>query len=452
MTLKTITMAMAAAMLAVAAQAQEVAQESKNYQFPTDPQVKQKLEEWQDLKFGIIIHWGLYSVPGIVESWNLCNEDWVVRPEGSTYEGYKQWYWGLAKDFNPTDFNPEQWAEVSRRAGMKYVIFTTKHHDGFCLYDSKYTDFSIAKGPFADNPRKDAARYVFEAYRKQNFMVGAYYSKPDWHCQWFWNPYYATPDRNQNYNVEKHPDWWNNFVTYTQNQLGEITSNFAPLDILWLDGGWLSGDRIGIDKVIQYARANNPGLICVDRMIGGPNENYETPERMIPEKQIDHPWESCIPLSDDWGWTPKPRNKSPRTIINTLIEATAKGGSLLLGIGPTAQGIIDKTTEAIMTDIGDWLMDNGEAIYSTRPTPNYNDGNVWFTQSKDGKTMYAIYALPEGETVPETISWVGNIPKGKVTLISNGRVLKTTVKKGRVTVTLPTFPQNDSFALKFDKK
>ena len=454
MTLKTITLMAVLMLFSAGAYAQEtfVHYQSDGYDWPTDKAVLQKLDEWQDLKFGIIIHWGLYSVPGIVESWNLCNEDWVVRPEGSTYEGYKQWYWGLAKDFNPTAFNPEQWAQTAKDAGMKYVVFTTKHHDGFCLYDSKYSDFSIAQGPFKNSPRKDAARYVFDAFRQQGFMVGAYFSKPDWHCQWFWNPYYATPDRNPNYNKEKHPDWWRNYVTYTQNQLSEITSNFAPLDILWLDGGWISGEQVGLDGILKEARKTNPGLISVDRTIRGQNENYQTPEKLVPESKIDNPWESCMPLGNDWGWTPDPHYKPARYIINTLIEITAKGGCFLLGVGPTAKGIIDDETASRLREIGYWLQDNGEAIYKTRPATVYNDGNVWFTQSKDGKTIYAIYALPEGQKLPDTISWTGNIPKGKVTLLANGRQLKAKVKKGKVTVDLPEYLQNDSFALKFDKK
>ena len=441
-------------LLGSAAHAQEtfVHYQSDGYDWPTDPAVLQKLDQWQDLKFGILIHWGLYSVPGIVESWNLCNEDWVVRPEGSTYEGYKQWYWGLADKFNPVDFDPDQWAQVSRDAGMKYVVFTTKHHDGFCMYDTQYSDFSIAKGPFGRSALRDVAKHVFDAYREKGFMVGAYFSKPDWHCPWFWNPYYATPDRNPNYNPEKHPDWWRKYVEYTQNQLTEITRRFAPLDILWLDGGWISGGQVGLDGILRQARKTNPGLISVDRTIRGQNENYQTPEKLVPDALIDNPWESCMPLGNDWGWTPDPHYKPAGDIINTLIEIVAKGGCFLLGVGPTARGLIDDDAAAILREIGDWLILNGEAIYSTRPATTYNDGNIWFTQSKDGKTMYAIYALPEGKSLPESISWVGNVPKGQLTVLSNGRKLKATVKKGKVTVDIPAGLPQESIALKFTKK
>ena len=131
-----------------------VHEQSDGYEWPTDQAVLKKLDQWQDLKFGVLFHWGLYSVPGICESWPLCSEDWITRPIDSYYD-YKRWYWGFSEKFNPTDFNPDQWADIMQAAGMKYMIFTTKHHDGFCMFDSKYTDFSIAKGPFANNPKKD---------------------------------------------------------------------------------------------------------------------------------------------------------------------------------------------------------------------------------------------------------------------------------------------------------
>lgn len=130
--------------------------EASGYVWPTDEQVLDKLDKWQDQKFGVLFHWGLYSVPGIVESWSICSEDeeWIPRDTTMTYDAYKQWYWGLKDKFNPVNFNPAQWAEVMKDAGMKYMIFTSKHHDGFCMFDSRYTDFSIAHGAFKDNPKK----------------------------------------------------------------------------------------------------------------------------------------------------------------------------------------------------------------------------------------------------------------------------------------------------------
>jgi len=441
--------------LVLVAAAQEnsfVHKQADGYQWPTDPAVLEKLDRWQDLKFGVLMHWGLYSVPGIVESWNICNEDWIRRPEGSTYEGYKQWYWGLSKEFNPVDFNPGQWAQVFRDAGMKYMIFTTKHHDGFCLFDSQYTDFSLAKaGPFAGHPKADAAKYVFDAFREKDFMIGAYFSKPDWHCEWFWNPYYATPRRGINYKVEQHPDWWENYVRFTKNQLTELTGGrYGKLDILWLDGGWIRGDQVGLDEVLPEARRVSPGLICVDRTIQGPNENYQTPERSVPDRQIDHPWESCITLGNDWGWTPRRNYKTARKVIDILAEIVAKGGCFVLGVGPTPEGIIEDQAVVILNEIGEWLGRCGEAIYRTRITPKYNYGQTWFTVSKDGKTGYAVYALPDGETLPAELHWCGNLPKGgKVTILNNGKKVKATIKDGKVTLKLPKGLRQEPLAMKF---
>ena len=438
--------------LSALAQNSFVHEKSDGYEWPDDPQVLEKLDRWQDLKFGVLMHWGIYSVPGIVESWELCNEDWIVRPEGSTYEGFKQWYWGLAKEFNPVDFDPGKWAEVFKDAGMKYMIFTTKHHDGFCMFDSEYTDYSIAKaGPFASDSRRDVAKHVFDAFRAEAFMVGAYCSKPDWHCEWFWNPYYATPNRMFNYKIDMHPDWWENYVAFTRNQLGEITGGrYGKLDILWLDGGWSRGDQVGLDEILPEARKVSPGLISVDRTIQGRNENYQTPEQSVPERQIAHPWESCITLGHAWGWVPDQNWKTARRIIGILAEITAKGGCLALGVGPTSNGIIQEEAVAILKEIGSWMRRRGEAIYGTRITDNYNDGKIWFNTSKDGKTLYAIYALPDGENLPTELTWSGNIPKGKVTFLNNGKNVKATIKDGTVSVKCPKGLADEPVALKFN--
>ena len=153
---------------------------------------------------------------------------------------------------------------------------------------------------------------------------------------------------------------------------------------------------------------------------------------------MPYPWVSCIPLSNDWGWVPDAPFKSPSRVIGTLAEITAKGGSLLLGVGPTPQGTIEPAVEERLQVIGRWLRANGEAIYSTRPTPVYNDGLTWFTASKDGQTIYAIYALPEGKDLPTVIEWTGNLPEGRMSLLDGDRTLEYTITAdGHVTVSLP---------------
>lgn len=431
--------------------------DESSYVVPSDKAVLDKLEEWKDRKFGVLIHYGLYSLPGIVESWSICSEDvdWITRKENLPYDAYKKWYWSLSEKLNPTDFNPDAWADIMKEAGMKYMIFTTKHHDGFCLFDSQYTDFSIANGPFATDPRKDMAAHVFRSFADRGFLTGCYFSKPDWHCEWYWNPEFATPNRHNNYKKERHPDWWKNYTDFTSSQIRELLSGrYGKMDILWLDGGWETGDTFGLDSILADARGGlHPGLISVDRSIGGRNENYTTPERGIPEHQLLDPWESCIPLSNDWGWVPDAPYKSPEKVIALLTEIVAKGGCFVLGIGPTAQGTIEPEAEWRLREIGNWLKTNGEAIYGTRPTPVYNHGNTWFTASKDGKTVYAIHIPAENGTISEKIAWEGNIPAGKVVLLDGNRTLPCRVgKDGKVEVTLPKGIASAPAAMKFRVK
>lgn len=425
---------------------------TEDYVWPTDPQVLTKLKHWQDQKFGVLMHWGLYSVPGIVESWSICSEDWIVRERKPTYEEDKAWYWSQKDSLNPVNFDPSKWADVMKKAGMKYMIFTTKHHDGFCMFDTKYTDFSIAHGPFGKDPRHNIAKEVFDAYRNKGFMIGCYFSKPDWHSKWFWNPYYATPNRRINYKKQQHPDWWQNYRKFTQNQLNELTTDYGNIDILWLDGGWITGEEIGLDTILVDARKRNPGMISVDRTIRGKNENYQTPEQGIPAKQLDIPWESCITLSHAWGWTPNAKFKSPNKVIGILSEIVAKGGCLALGVGPKADGTLQPEVVKNLLQIGNWLNKNGQAIYSTVNAAHYNDGKVWFTADKNGKTLYAIYALEDGEKTPKTITWTENKPKGKLILLQNGKSVKYTIKGNQVTVTLPSGLKNEPLAFKFNSK
>ncbi|MCR5130616.1 MAG: alpha-L-fucosidase [Prevotella sp.] len=429
---------------------------SNKYEWPTDPQVVENLKKWQDLKFGVLFHWGLYAVPGIVESWSICDEDWITRDSTQTYQQYMDWYNGLADEFNPTKFDANQWATACEEAGMRYMIFTTKHHDGFCMFDSKETDFSIAKHAFRNDPRRDVLKFVLDAFREKNFTIGTYFSKPDWHSQNYWWDVYGKKGRNVNYPVKQHPNRWNAYKQFTHNQIGEILSRYGKVDILWLDGGWVRAENRGQDldmpALANMARSHQPGLIIVDRTIHGPYENYQTPERTIPEEQLNFPWESCIPLSDDWGFVKRPRWKSPERVISTLVEIVAKGGNLVLGVGPTPDGLIQPEAVSRLQEIGKWLKTNGKAIYNTTITPRYHDGNIWFTASKDGSSLYAIYLLDENAEMPTEISWTGNVPQRGVRLVSTGKKLKAKVNGDHVTVKLPKKMKNEAFALELKMK
>ena len=458
--MKTLKLLLCIVFLPVLACAQQAGHDSnEQYQWPKDKLVQQKLDQWRDLKLGMIIHWGLYAVPGIVESWTLCSENWIERDSTIDYGDYKKWYWGLIKDFNPVNFDPEQWAKAGKDAGMKYVVFTTKHHDGFCMFDTKQTDFKISAGPFKNNPKADVAKYVFDAFRRNGFMIGAYYSKPDWHSEYYWWPKYATADRNNNYDIRKYPWRWNQFKQFTYNQISELVNNYGSVDILWLDGGWVRpketvnaevlswganipewSQDIDIPAIAAMARKSQPGLLVVDRTVHGAYENYQTPEQRIPEKQLDFPWESCMTLGNAWGFVPNDKLKSSTQVIHSLIEIVAKGGSLLLGVGPKPDGTLSPEVVQRLTDIGQWMKRNGDAIYGTRTVKDYKDGMMFFTQNQDKKTSYAILCVNDREQLPEFVEWKNNPPaKGsKLRLLETGEPVKWSSEGNSTRIFLPS--------------
>lgn len=428
---------------------------SSGYRYPTDPKVAANLENWRDQKFGMIIHWGIYAVPGIVESWSICNEDWIERDSTVRYDDYKRWYWSQSEKFNPVRFNPEQWAAAAKSAGMRYLVFTTKHHDGFNLFDTRYSDYKITAGPFKDHPRANVTRHVFDAFRKEGMLIGAYFSKPDWHSQYYWWDKYATPDRNVNYDIRKHPWRWNKFREFTHNQINELTSEYGRVDILWLDGGWVRprstvneevlswgapipdfDQEIDMPKVAAIARKNQEGILVVDRTVHGEYENYRTPEQAIPTGKSDDPWESCITLGGAWSYVPGDRFKSAEWVVHTLVEIVAKGGNLLLGVGPTPEGELLPVQVERLEEIGRWLEKNGEAIYGTRTVDPYKSGNIYFTRAKD----QGRFAIRLGHTpLEKTVSWEGNPPRAgsAVHVLGEGFQVQWKTEGNTTTVTLP---------------
>jgi len=426
-------------------------QEDERYVPETHPLVLEKLEKWQDLKFGLLMHWGTYSQWGIVESWSICAEDegWCRRKTPDYYQ-YKKDYEALQTTFNPVDFDPVRWAKAAKYAGMKYVVFTTKHHDGFCMFDTKFTDYRITspKTPFSTNPKANIAKEIFNAFREEGFWTGAYFSKPDWHNENYWWPNFATPDRNVNYDVKKYPERWENFVQFTRNQIMELMSgDYGKMDILWLDGGWVKkmtseeiykditsadykfihvqSQDIRMDELVTTARSKQPGLIVVDRAVYGKNQNYLTPENRVPDKALPYPWESCIIAGGSWSWLPGAKYMSGREAVDLLTDIVVKGGNLLLNIAPGPQGQWHDEAYKLLSDIGDWMKVNGEAIYGTRALSPYKEGKVSISKKGDN-TIFIYYQADEGEKMPLQIGMTTySVPAGaKIQMLGTGTVLK----------------------------
>ena len=394
-------------------------QAAKDADRETDPLVLKKLEWFQDVKFGLMMHWGPYSQWGVVESWSICSEDepWCRRSIPDYIE-YKRRYEALPKTFNPVKFDPAVWAKAARYAGMRYVVHTTKHHDGFAMFDTKQTEYRITGPdvPFAKNPRANIVKEIFEAFRKEGFGTGAYFSKPDWHSPDYWAPDWATPDRNVNYDTAKYPERWKKFQDFTYNQIQELMTGYGPVDILWLDGGWVRpypplpaefrgllkqpyNQDIDMPRIAAMARGQHPGLIIVDRTVTGRYENYRTPEQEVPEKPLPYIWETCMTMGNSWSYVPNDKYKSPNRLIHLLVDIVSKGGNFLLNVGPNADGELPAESLNRLRDIGDWMKVNGEAIYKTRPVAPYKEAKTCFTSLADG-TVYAIYLAEEDEVAP----------------------------------------------------
>ncbi|HLF33177.1 MAG TPA: alpha-L-fucosidase [Cyclobacteriaceae bacterium] len=440
------------------------------YVVDPDPLLQQKLEKWQDLKFGLLMHWGPYSQWGVVESWSICAEDepWCRR-KMEDYIEYKKAYENLKTTFNPVNFDTEKWARAAKDAGMRYMVFTTKHHDGFTMFDSKLTDYKITDPgcPFHSNPKADVTKEIFNAFRAQGFWVGPYFSKPDWHSPYYWWPNFATPDRNVNYSIEKYPDRWEKFKEFTHGQIMELASDYGPVDILWLDGGQvqpvteeqkkrrlnspnykftrIENQDIDMDALVKKVREKQPGVIVVDRAVYGKNQNYLTPENRVPEEFLPYPWESCITSGGGWSWTPNAKYMSPREAIHLLVDIVAKGGNLLLNIAPGPEGQWQQDAYDLLAEIGKWMKVNGEAIYETRAIAPYKESNICLTRKKDG-TVFAIYLADENEeSLPASFEVKGITPKkgAFITLLGTGSRIGWKNSAEGFVATIPAKLRND---------
>lgn len=353
---------------------------------------REKRVQWfQDARFGMFIHWGLYSIP--------ARGEWIKSIERITTEEYQKYF----DEFDPVRYDPEEWARLAKAAGQKYVVLTTKHHDGFCLFDSKLTEY---KSTNTKAKRDLIAEYV-EAFRNEGLKVGFYYSLIDW----YHDDYPAYGDRhhpmrdNEEYKDRKIN--FDRYLEYMHGQVKELMTNYGKIDILWLDFSYddMSGERWKAAELVNMCRKYQPDILINNRLGGdgadlkgvGPKidaGDFTTPEQIIPPYGLKDrdgkpiTWEACITLNNHWGYCAADKDyKSAKQVIRGLVECVSKDGNLLLNVGPDAKGIIPGESVEILEEVGRWMDKNSESIYgcgaSDLPKPE------WGRYTQKGKKLYA---------------------------------------------------------------
>ena len=325
---------------------------------------------WKDARFGMFIHWGLYSVPA--GEWNGKTEygEWIRTSAEIPLEVYDQ----FRPRFNPVQFDADAWVKMARDAGMKYIVITSKHHDGFCMFDTKQTDFNILSTPFKRDPMQELAA----ACKKYGLKFCFYYSIMDWH-----HPDYL-PRRPWEKTRSSDGADFNRYVSYMKAQLKELLTNYGDIGVLWFDGEWEStwNEKHG-KEIYQYVKSLQPGILVNNRVGAGRLDmegltkagafggDFGTPEQQIPATGLPGvSWETCMTMNDHWGYNKADKNfKSTKEIIRMLADIASKGGNYLLNVGPTSEGLFPQESKDRLAAIGRWMASNGESVYGTQASP-----------------------------------------------------------------------------------
>ena len=376
------------------------------------------IKNWQDARFGMFIHWGPVSLKGTEIGWSRGGQIPIEE------------YDNLYKQFNPTKFNADEWVAIAKASGMKYIVLTTKHHDGFCLWDTKQTDYNIMKTPF----KRDVVKELAAACKKGGIAFGTYYSACDWH-----HPAYplgspAGTSHNPNPDLKA-------YDAYLQGQVTELVKNYGPLLTLWFDVPQAYDQTYGI-PMVNMLRKLQPNLMINNRAysVGGagsgighqlPIGDYDTPEQSIGGFNMDRPWETCMTLCQQWAWKPNDTMKSIEECIHTLIRTNGGDGNLLFNVGPQPDGLIEGRQVERLKEMGAWIKKNSVAIYGTRGGPWKPSAQIVSTR-KGNKIYLHLLKKIEG---PITITAPPVAIKSAKLL--NGPPLKISISDGSLSFVIP---------------
>lgn len=383
-----------------------------------------------DAKLGIFIHWGLYAVKGVEESWaffrgDMPHDEYMAQKSGFTADRY----------------DPEAWADAIAGSGARYAVVSSRHHEGLALWDTAFSDLSVPKATPAG---RDVLSPLCEAVTRRKLRLGIYYSLGDWNHPDYASVFHGIWGKRYNQGIghdaagdrfgfcypadgiEK-PEAWKRYLSYMRSQISELQASYDP-DLFWFDGDWeRSAEQWGADELAASLRKCKPEVMINSRLCG--RGDYATPEQSVPFRAPDSAWETCMTMNDSWGYRPKDTNfKSPRRIIRLFSEIVGMGGNLLLDIGPRADGSIPEPELEILAELGRWNRINGEAVFGSRAgmPPGHFYGPS--TLSPDRKTLYLFLSDPPGDEI--SIRGLRNRILQATVLGGDGRSLPVTVSGG----------------------
>lgn len=388
--MKILKCAMAAFLLATIQPTEILAQQRPAWANETKEQKEKRMKWWTDARFGMFIHWGLYAVP--------ARHEWVQSFEKIPGKDYEKYF----NMFEPDLYNPKEWAAKAKAAGMKYFVITTKHHEGFCLWDTKYTDFKATKSPAG----KDLIKPLVDAFRAEGIRVGFYYSLIDWHHPEFAldNHHPPTPVNKEERAALNAKRDMKKYQAYMKNQLTELLTQFGQIDILFADFSYPGPGGKGHEDwdsegLLKLVRKLQPNIIVNDRLDLDNTDwgwDIKTPEQFMPREWVTVngqkvPWETCQTFSGSWGYHRDENSwKSVPQLITMLIETVSKGGNLLLNVGPTARGNFDSRANERLDGIGEWMKLHSRSIYgcTAAPASFKVPQNCFLTYNPERKRLY----------------------------------------------------------------